>query len=167
MKKSKLFFLFIILLSTFNLCSCSITLEGNTLHGFTQRMNTLHPDYNMTESGYIYDNTEKTLTKYYLIDEVHIMLCFEIDKENKLSSMNIVFDNLNESNTEQIKFIKDCITSFCNDIETSQRLIDESNLPEVLYKADINTVKKEIGNTEILIDVTDIGCVISVVQNTP
>lgn len=167
MKKQKIFFLFIILISIFNFCGCNIKTDGNTLHGFTQRMNELNPDYNMTEAGYIYDEAATTLTKYYVVNNCNIMLRFEMESTNELSSLHIVFDNLTQSNTQELDFIKNCIECYCNNEETCNNLLAEINFPRVLFTKDINTLKKENGNTEIIIDVTEIGSVISVVQNTP
>ncbi len=166
MNKKKIFFLFVILISILTLCSCHIKTDGNTLHGFTQRMNELNPDYNMTEAGYLYNKTEGTLTKYYVINECNIMLRFETDSNYELSALHIVFDNLTSSNTQELKFIEDCIECYCNNEEISDNLLAESNFPQVLFTKDINTLKKENGNTDILIDVTEAGSVISVVQNT-
>ena len=129
-------------------------------------MNEKNPAYSMTNSGYIYDEAESTLTKYYVINDTNIMLRFTLDSNNELCSMNIVFDNLTESNTNEIEFIKNSIGCYCNNSEISGPLLDEVNFPQVLFKKEINTTKSKIGNTEILIDVTDIGCVITVVQNT-
>lgn len=166
MKKKQTFFTFIILFMIFGLCGCAINTDGNTLYGFTQRMNEKKKSYQMTTAGYIYNKNDSTLTKYYIFDKVNIMLSFNVDKNNELSTLNIVFDNLTESNTNEIEFIKNSIECYCNNSEISGPLLDEVNFPQVLFRKEINTTKSKIGNTEILIDVTDIGCVITVVQNT-
>lgn len=166
MKKNTFFLLYLILIITFTFNGCSISTAGNTLHGFTQRMNEKNPAYSMTNSGYIYDETESTLTKYYVINNTDIMLRFKADHNNRLCSMNIVFDNLTESNTQELEFIKNCIECYCESPEISAKLLSQTDFPKVLFTKDINTIKNKIGNIEILIDVTDIGCVISVVQNT-
>ncbi len=166
MKKRQSFFFFIILIMIFGLCGCAINTEGNTLYGFTQRMNEKNESYQMTTAGYIYNKDNSTLTKYYVFDKVNIMLSFSVDKNNELSTLNIVFDNLTESNTQEIEFIKNSIECYCNNGEISAPLLGEVNFPQVLFKKEMNTTKSKIGNTEILIDVTDIGCVITVVQNT-
>ncbi len=166
MKKIKisLFFLILIIIFTFN--GCSIKTAGNTLHGFTQRMNEKNPTYSMTNSGYIYDETESTLTKYYVINNTNIMLRFKADRNNRLCSMNIVFDNLTESNTQELEFIRNCIECYCETPEITATFLSQTDFPQVLFTKDINTINNKIGNAEILIDVTDIGCVISVVQST-
>lgn len=135
------------------------------MHGFTQRMNEKNPAYSMTNSGYIYDEAESTLTKYYVINDTNIMLRFTLDSNNELCSMNIVFDNLTESNTQELEFIRNCIECYCESPEATT-LLGNISFPDVLFKKEINTIKNKIGNVEMLIDVTDIGCVISVVQNT-
>jgi hypothetical protein len=50
---------FLILFST---SGCRLQTEGNTLHGFTMRMNKISETYNLTDTGYIYDEKESTLT---------------------------------------------------------------------------------------------------------
>ena len=164
MKKIKLFlFVFV---CVFTLSSCSIKTDGNTLHGFNMRMNEQNPEYSMTDSGYILDETMHTLTKYFIINDHNLMLCFGTDENNNLSSLNIVFDNISEGNTQELEFIKSCIECYCNDKAISDKLLSGTGFPKVLYAINMNTIKNKVGNTEILIDVTDIGCVISVVQNT-
>lgn len=164
-KKNKKFLFFLILILIFNFSGCSIKTTGNTLHGFTQRMNKINPAYSMTNSGYIYDEAESTLTKYYVINDTNIMLRFTLDSNNELCSMNIVFDNLTESNTQELEFIRNCIECYCESPDAAT-LLGNISFPDVLFKKEINTIKNKIGNVEMLIDVTDIGCVISVVQNT-
>ncbi len=166
MKVLKIFLFFLIIIMTFFLSGCSIKTEGNTLHGFTMRMNEKNPGLSMTDSGYIYDKNQGTLTKYFIINKHNIMLSFSTDENNELSSLNIVFDNLSESNTQELEFIKSCIECYCNDNDTSRKLLSGTDFPQVLYTVNMNTVKNKAGNTDILIDVTDIGCVISVVQST-
>ncbi len=165
MKKTKKFLIFLILILTFSLNGCIIRTEGNTLHGFTMRMNEKNPYFSMTDSGYIYDEAEHTLTKYFTINDNNILLCFTTDESNELCSLNIVFDNLSEANTQELEFIKSCIECYCNDDDTTEKLLSGAGFPQALYTVNMNTIKYKVGNIEILIDVTDIGCVISVVQS--
>lgn len=166
MKNFKKFLFFLIIIIVFLLNGCSIATSGNTLHGFTMRMNQKNPLLSMTDSGYIYDGDDNTLTKYFIINNSNIMLCFEADESHQLSSLNIVFDNVTENNTEEIDFIKSCIECYCDDYDLSDKLLSGADFPQVLFTKNINTIKNKVGNTEMLIDVTDIGCVISVVQST-
>ena len=166
MKFFKKIFLFFLLTTFFVLSGCSIKHSGNTLYGFTQRMNEANPDYSLTDSGYIYNEEEHSLTKYYVIDDTNIVLQFTTDEKNELYSMNIVFDNLTESNTDELEFIKNCIECYCEEPETASTLLSESNFPQTLFIKSPDTSKNKIGNTEMLIDVTDIGCVITVFRNT-
>ncbi len=162
--KNSLFLLILIIIFAFN--GCVIESSGNTLHAFTQRMNERNSVYEMTNSGYIYNKTENSLTKYYIINDTNIMLQFHTNENNELCSLNIVFDTLTETNTEELEFIRNCIECYCDDQKISANLLNEANFPNVLFTKNIETIKNKIGNTEIIIDVTDIGCVISVVQNT-
>lgn len=166
MKKQKTFIFFLILGIFFVFNGCAISTEGNTLHGFTMRMNEINPSYSMTDSGYIYNEADHTLTKYFDINDFNIMVQFMGNEKNELCSMNIVFDNLSEANTQELEFIKNCILCYCNNQEKADSLLNGIDFPQILFTKNINTTKNKVGNTEILIDVTDIGCVISVVQNT-
>ena len=166
MKKLKKIFPAFVLITVLMLSGCSVKNAGNTLYGFTQRMNEKSGSYSLTDSGYIYNKTDSTLTKYYVIGETSLMLQFSIDDKNELYSMNIVFDNLTEDNTAELGFIENCIECYCEDSQTSSTLLNGADFPQVLFTKRLDTIKSKVGNTEMLIDVTDIGCVITVFRNT-
>lgn len=164
--KKRLFSICFLLSFIILFCSCSISDTGSNIYGFTKRINQTDKSYNMTVNGYIIDQENKTFTKYFTFDEKNLMLRFTYNKKNELDSMSIVFDNLTADDSAQLKFIKNCISSFvCNDAEVKQ-IFAEGDFENALFTKDINTKKTKVGNTEILIDVTEIGTVITVLQNT-
>ncbi len=153
----------IILFITF--CGCRAKTEGNTLFAFTQRLNDA-TGYEITTDGYIHNKEENTFTKFFNFPDREIMLQFKYGKNNTLTSLNIVFDNLEEKHTEEITFIENVIYSFADNEQEASKCLKKLNYPQSLYKPVLNTEKANAGNTDILIDVTDIGTVITVVKNT-
>ena len=81
--------------------------------------------------------------------------------------MNIVSDSLTAEDSAQLEFIKNCIYSFVCNEEIVNNIFTDSDFDNAVLKVDINTKKTKSGNVEILIDVTEIGTVITVLQNTP
>jgi hypothetical protein len=166
MKKSPIHIIYLICF-LIPLCSCTISSSGSSIYGFTKRINKLDKSYCLSADGYIIDQENKTFTKYFTINEKNLMQKFTYNQKNELDSMSIVFDNLTADDTAQLKFIKDSIFSFvCNDAQVN-KLFDEVDFENALFLKDINTKKAKNCNTEILIDVTEIGTVITVLQNTP
>ncbi len=152
----------IILFITF--CGCRAKTEGNTLFAFTQRLNEA-TGYEITTDGYILNKTENTFTKFFNFPDREIMLQFTEDENNILTSLNIVFDNLEEKHTEEFTFIENVIYAFADNEQEASKCLKKLNYPQTLYKPNLNTKKANAGNTDILIDVTDIGTVITVVKN--
>ncbi len=165
--KKRLFSISFLLCIVLLLCSCTISHTGATVYGFTKRINHLDKGYNMSVNGYIIDQENKTFTKYFTFNEKNLMLRFTYNQKNELDSMSLAFDNLSADDTAQLRFIKNCIFSFvCND-EQVNKILAEADFENALFTKDINTKKTKVGNTEMLIDVTEIGTVITVLQNTP
>lgn len=167
MKKEKFFFMICIIFIFVNLCSCKTETEGNTLQAFSNRMNKLSEDYGLSPSGFIYDSDKKTISKFFTTDKREILVQFLINDESELCRMNIVFDNLTEDNHKELEFICHCITSFINNKEISENLLSEINFYTEIYNPSYDTLHKKNGDTEIFLDVTEAGTVITVVQNNP
>ena len=162
------FFSFVLSLSVLIcLCGCTITESGHSLSAFCKRMNELNDTYNLTPSGYIIDEKNKTLTKFFAFTEKELMLEFEYAEKNDLTTLHIVFDNSSKNNQEETLFVKNSIYAFTNDTALTDLLLTEIDFENAIYNIDINTKNAKIGNTEIILDVTEIGTVISVVQNIP
>lgn len=130
-------------------------------------MNELSDSYSLTESGYIFDRESNSLSKFYNIGSTEYLLCLELDKNNNISSINIVFDEINTDNSEELKFIENCICAYINNNEVTDKLLTVSKLKKVLQTKEPINSQEKIGNTEIIIDVTETGTVITVEQNNP
>ena len=116
-KMTKFLSIVISFLFLFSMSGCRLQTHGNTLRGFTQRMNEISECYDLSDTGYIYDKGNQTLTKFFSFNSNEIMIQFKKDNNNKLAVLNIVFGNINENNQEETEFIKNCIMAFIdNDI---------------------------------------------------
>ena len=155
----------IIMLLTFTCCKADQS--GNTLNAFTLRMNQLNEDYKMTSTGYIYDPYKKTISKFFTTDKRELLVEFLINDEFKLCRMNIVFDNLSEDNQEEIRFIRHCIIAFTEDESLADKLLSGIDFYKQIYILSDKTHNKKIGDTEILLDVTDSYTVVTVFQSIP
>lgn len=151
----------------FSLCSCTISNTGATLYGFTKRMNELNEGYSLTDDGYIIDQENQTFTKYFTFNEKNVMLTFSYNEKNELNSMNIVSDSLTAEDSAQFEFIKNCIYAFVCNEQIANNIFTDSDFDNIVFNVNINTKKTKSGNVEMLIDVTEIGTVITVSQNTP
>lgn len=151
----------------FSFCSCALTEKGNSLYAFCKRISKLDDSYTITVSGFIADEEKQTLTKFFTFDEKEFMLQFIMNEENDITTLHIVFDNINQNNSKELNFIKNCISSFIANEETSEAIFTEIDIDNCLYTVNFNSRKTKIGNIEIIIDVTEIGTVISVFQNIP
>lgn len=146
-------------------CGCRAQTEGDTLHAFTERMNELSDTYTLNENGYILDQKEATLSRFYKFDENEILLQFKTDSYNKLYEMSLVFDESSLEKTDELNFIKNCLTAYIADESTKKELFSQINLEEVMKTKSNETIKSKSGDTEFLLDVTDYGIVITVVKN--
>lgn len=149
------------------LCGCAITENGYSLYAFCERMNKCNSEYNLTPTGYIINESDKTMTKFFRLSQKEIMLQFVYDAKNQLTSLHIVFDNSERNNTEEEKFIKNCIYSFIHNTSITDSILTEIDFENTISKSDMNTKNAKIDNIEMLIDVTDLGTVITVVQSIP
>lgn len=165
MKKEKYFFLFFAILSLVTLSACKTDSKGNTLNAFSLRMNELCEDYKMTPAGYIYDSDKETISKFFTTDKREILVEFLINDDYELCRMNIVFDNLTKDNQYEVTFISHCIIAFTDNEELSAELLSEIDFYNAIYIPSNETRNKKIGDTEILLDVTESYTVITVEQN--
>lgn len=158
--------LFLCLIVAILVCSsCKATTYGDTLHAFTRRMNKLSDTYTLSESGYILDQKSDTLTHFYKFGENEILLQFKTDDKNYLTEMNIVFNGNFTEGTEEFIFIKNCISAFIDNEETERAFFAEKSLSQLLETKSNKTVEINKGDTQLLLDVTDSGTVITVVKN--
>ncbi len=164
---TKFYRIFALFITLFLLSGCGLSQKGNSLTAFCERMNEIYEDYQLTPDGFIYNESKNSLTKYYAFNEKEIMLSFLCNDKNELQTLHIVFDSLTKNDTTEINFIKNSIYAFIDNTTETDNLISQSDFDNAIFIKDINTRKTKIGNTEMLIDVTEIGTVISVVQNIP
>lgn len=163
MKKIRLF---LCLMVAILVCSsCKATTYGDTLHAFTERMNKLSDTYTLSENGYILDQKNDTLTHFYKFGENEILLQFKTDDKNYLTEMNIVFNGNFTAGTDEFNFIKNCITAFVDDDEIIKELFSEKSLSQLLEAKSNKTVEINKSDTQLLLDVTNSGTVITVVKN--
>ncbi len=151
----------------FSFCGCQIRENGHSLQAFTERVNTLSDGWEIAVNGFIFDDKDKTFTKFFKFTDSEIMVQLEQNKSNELCALHIVFDNLTENNTQEIDFIKNIIFSFINNNDLTTDLLSEFNFDDAIFTKDINTKTIKNGNTELKVDVTEIGTIISVYQNIP
>ena len=144
---------------------CDVSETGNSLHAFTERMNKISETYSLTENGYIFNDNDNTLTRFYKFEKNEIMVQFTCDESYNLSRLDLVFPNECSENTQELKFIKDCISAYINDAEKHTALMNELDFDEKIHNPGYETHKAESGDTEIQIDVTAIGTVITIIQN--
>ena len=164
--KIKLIFNTLIIISMLMVTTgCNVSSTGNSLRGFTQRMNQFPEEYNMTQTGYIEDTQNKTLTKFFELDTNKIMLQFEYGSNNELTCLHIVFDNNCKNNSKVMKFAKNCIEAFIENPETTKELVNKIDLQNTITTTDYETKKAKSGDTELLLDTTAVGTVISVNRN--
>lgn len=150
----------------FMLTGCSLSSEGNTLHGFTQRMNEYPENYNLTESGYIFDSKNNTLTRFFSFTDNEIMLQFECGENNDLTCLHIVFDNMSKNNSQEMNFIKNCIAAYIENPETSSEIMKKIDFENTIQKASYETQNAKSGDTELLLDTTTVGTIITIIRNT-
>ncbi len=155
----------LLIIALVTLCGCEITQAGSTLYSFTEKMNSLDDNYNLTEADYIYDLSDKSATKFYVIDSRTYTLTLDFDDENRIKALHIVFDNSEEDNPKGMKFIKNCICAYTENEKAARKT--EEILLKNKNKPSYESITEKFGNTDLIIDVTDIGTIVSVVQNNP
>ena len=159
----KLLFFSLVSLLTFS--SCSVVKDGRDLSAFIFRMNEKNESYNMTEKGFLYDEEKSEFYKFFLIDENEILLTFKADEKGRLTEMDIT-TSCNLSNSEfLLSFVTDAIFCFINNTETTETLLRETDFSNTIATTKNETIKAKNGNVELLLDVTEIGTVITVYKD--
>lgn len=166
MKKKYIFTIFLISSILF-LSGCAVNKTGNSLHAFTERMNSIEENYTLSENGYIFNDKEKTLTRFYKFNKNEIMLRFTCDNNNNLSKLDIAFPRESTEHPEELKFIKDCLSAYINNPDAYSELMTESDFDNTLKKVSYKTTETDSGEIEMMVDVTAIGTVITIMQNNP
>ena len=164
--QKKLLSLFIILLSAVTLSGCTFETTGESLQAFSNRMNELNENYNMTADGYIIDDSKSSLTKFFRLNEKEIMLNFQYDKKNRLNEMNIVFEpDILEQNPDSYTFIYDCIKSFCQNEKALNEVLKSTDFQNAIKIISMKTIIAEADNIKMEIDTTQLGTVVTIYRD--
>ena len=158
--------LLIILLSLTTLNSCVFATTGESLKAFSNRMNELNKNYNMTADGYIIDTKTSYLTKFFKFSENEIMLNFKYDNKHRLNEMNIVFDpGILNKNPDALIFIENCIKCFVNNEIAEEEILNSTDFNNSIKQINMKTISAEADNIKIEIDTTELGTVITVYKD--
>ncbi len=164
--KIKLLILFCLTLSFLMLYGCTFSSSGESLEAFSQRMNQLDENYNMTSDGYIIDENQSSLTKFFKFSDCEIMLKFRYDTKNRLNEMNLVFDlEIPDKNEQANIFITDCIKSFCQNESYAEEILKKVDFPKAIKTVKNETISAEVENIKIEIDTTQLGTVVSLYKD--
>ena len=128
-------------------------------------MNEKNESYNLTAEGFLYSEENNNFYKFFLIDESEILLSFNTDTKGRLCEMNIVLpqDFCNNENTSQ--FVESSLFCFINNDVLTTELLESIDFYNAIKTITKETVKTKNGNAELLLDVTEIGTVITVYKD--
>ena len=158
-------FLVFPLISLILFSGCSIIENGSDLSSFIFRMNEKNESYNMTEKGFLHIEENNTFYKFFIIDETELLLSFNSDEKGRLTEMNLATSCfLNESDL-LLSFALDTLYCFINNAECTKALLNETDFNNNIIKTKNETIKAKNGNVELLLDVTEIGTVITVYKD--
>lgn len=161
MKKICIFSIF----SIFLLTGCAIQKNGDDLSGFIFKMNEKNENYNLSAEGFLYSEEENNFYKFFVVDEKEILFSFNTDTNGRLIEMNIVLENdfYNYDNT--LTFLTDSIFSFINNDICTNEIIESIDFYNAVKTTSKETLKTKNGNIEFLLDVTEIGTVITIYKD--
>lgn len=147
------------------LSGCAIQKNSEDLNGFTVRMNELNEGYNLTPEGFLYSEKENIFYKFFIINEKEVLVSFNQDNKNRLIKMDIVFETNFLDEIEAISFINNSLHAFIFDDSLAKNIISKNNFEKILKAPTNETTKIKNGNVEILIDVTELGVVLTVYKD--
>lgn len=153
------------LISLFILSSCAVTKNGEDLNSFILRMNLRNESYNLSENGFLYDEEKSVFHKFFIIEEQEILLSFKSDDKGRLTQLNFVADCDFYEYEKTTLFLENSLYAFINNDDLTINILSESNLFNNLSTKTKNTLKTKNGNIELLLDVTEIGTVITVYKD--
>lgn len=161
MKKFLIFPLISILLFS----GCTIQKNGDDLTGFIFRMNEKNESYALTTDGFLYSDENNNYYKFFLIDESEILLSFNKDNKGRLIEMSIVLSEDFYNNNNICQFIDNSLYCFINDDNSTAEALESIDFYNAVKTTTKETLKTKNGNIEILLDVTEIGTVITVYKD--
>jgi hypothetical protein len=153
------------LISLFILSSCAVTKNGEDLNSFILRMNLRNESYNLSENGFLYDEEKNVFHKFFIIEEQEILLSFKSDDKGRLTQLNFIADYDFYEYEKITLFLENSLYAFINNDDLTINILSESNLFNNLSTKTKNTLKTKNGNIELLLDVTEIGTVITVYKD--
>ena len=125
-------------------------------------MNNINDSYNLTDNGYIFDEHEKSFSKYIKISDEEILLKFLTDNKNRTDTLHIVLTHKAIQNNSQIKtFINDCVYAFYESDEETEQLLSTIDFEKSISEVSPITNCAETENIKMEIDTTYLGTVIS------
>ena len=157
MKKAML----LLLVFTIFLTGCSISEKGEDLTGFVSKMNTLNESYDMKATGFIFEEKNNRIYKFFIVNDTELLLSFTADNKGRLESMSITTSILIQDEAVLI-FIKNAIFSFVDNNEIYNEITEAEHFKNALNEISTETTKIKSGNAELLLDVTTLGTVITV-----
>lgn len=155
----------LLLCLTLFLGGCSIIKNSNTLNGFCERMNTCYNSTDFSVTGYIMNKEEKRYSKFFIADENEIYLDFSYDDDKNLQSETLTFFESSLKSEKALNFIKNCILSFTFNSEEVKSYIENDGFLNTLKAKSPDTKKEQLGNYQLLVDVTEPGIVLTVIPN--
>lgn len=153
------------LLLTVFLSSCSISQNSEDLTGFLTRLNSTNSSYNIEQTGFIYNNTEHSIYKFFYINEDEVLLSFKKDSVGRLTELNFVTQNQLTKNEATFTFFKNTLKAFVNNEVIFEKIISDKSLEAAFGTINNTSFATKNGNISIMLDVTEIGTVISVYKD--
>lgn len=157
--------LFFSLFSIFLLTGCTIQKSGDDLTGFILKMNEKNESYNLSTEGFLYSEENNNFYKFFLIDESEILLSFNTDTKGRLYEMNIALPQDFHNNANISQFIENSLFCFINNDALTTETLENIDFYNAVKTTSKETIKTKSGNIELLLDVTEIGTVITVYKD--
>ncbi len=148
------------------LSGCSLKENGETLQAFSNRINEINSEYNFNPDGFIFDQSERSLSKFFVFSEENeILLNFKLNEKNRINEMNLVFDKEALNNNYSYSFLHHCIYAFCNNNELTKTLLSDIDFETAIKNESFFTASAESDSIKLLIDTTELGTVITIYKD--
>lgn len=144
---------------------CAPKEKGESLGAFINRMNKANEEYKLSPEGFILDEKEQTLSRFYRFGENEMLLSFTKNEENLLKEMNLVFPKELSADGYGLDFIKNCIICFIDNEEKCTGLLKESDFENKINEGFLETISAESDGIRLYLDTTELGTVITVYKD--
>ena len=135
------------------------------LHGINQRNLTYDEEYKPQYTRKYIQLTIDNYKSMQITEEQEILLSFKSDDKGRLTQLNFVADCDFYEYEKTTLFLENSLYAFINNDDLTINILSESNLFNNLSTKTKNTLKTKNGNIELLLDVTEIGTVITVYKD--